>query len=221
MGSAEMRMRWTQTQSCDRAERRFRTGVGAFFCGFWLFFHGLWLKLRWRAVALRLVFRFVAAIAELDLEMMTSNDRSRNGCRVWAVALTLLLGCFRVSAGTGDSLWRERGNLIALEAAPSLAGVYGMCALTLAMATVAWALHWRRQAFRQSNDDILRQIAERTTSQQEVAEAKQALQSLQESHELSLRQERLAAVGQLAAGLAHEFNNIMTIIQGHASLLDG
>ena len=37
--------------------------------------------------------------------------------------------------------------------------------------------------------------------------------------EFILRQERLAAVGQLAAGLAHEFNNIMTIVQGHASML--
>jgi two-component system, cell cycle sensor histidine kinase and response regulator CckA len=42
---------------------------------------------------------------------------------------------------------------------------------------------------------------------------------LNESQEYVLRQERLAAVGQLAAGLAHEFNNIMTIVQGHAALL--
>jgi signal transduction histidine kinase/ActR/RegA family two-component response regulator len=72
---------------------------------------------------------------------------------------------------------------------------------------------------RHGHDHVLQQIAERNSSQQEVAEVKQALQSLQESHESSLRQERLTAVGNLTAGLAHEFNNIMTIVQGHASLL--
>jgi nitrogen-specific signal transduction histidine kinase/ActR/RegA family two-component response regulator len=55
--------------------------------------------------------------------------------------------------------------------------------------------------------------------QQEVAELKAAQSALQQSQEMVLRHERLAAVGQLAAGLAHEFNNILTIIQGHASLL--
>jgi nitrogen-specific signal transduction histidine kinase/ActR/RegA family two-component response regulator len=55
--------------------------------------------------------------------------------------------------------------------------------------------------------------------QQEVAERKEAQHALQQSQELTLRQERLAAVGQLAAGLAHEFNNILTIVQGYATLL--
>jgi ligand-binding sensor domain-containing protein/signal transduction histidine kinase/CheY-like chemotaxis protein len=43
--------------------------------------------------------------------------------------------------------------------------------------------------------------------------------ALQESRQMVLRQERLAAVGQLSAGVAHEFNNILTVVKGHANLL--
>jgi two-component system cell cycle sensor histidine kinase/response regulator CckA len=153
---------------------------------------------------------------------MTSNDRSRNGCRVWAVVLTVLLGCVRVSAGTGDSLWREGEHSFAWVGSSPMSSIYGLCAIgstVVAAAAVCWGLRWRRHALRHGNDHVLQQIAERSSSQQEVADAKQALQNLRESHELSLRQERLTAVGNLTAGLAHEFNNIMTIVQGHTSLL--
>lgn len=55
----------------------------------------------------------------------------------------------------------------------------------------------------------------------EIAERRKTEEALRQSRETVLRQERLAVVGQLSAGVAHEFNNILTVIQGHTSLLLG
>jgi len=63
----------------------------------------------------------------------------------------------------------------------------------------------------------LLQTNERLT--REVEEHKRTEAALRESQAMVLRQERLAAVGQLSAGVAHDFNNIVTVIQGYADLI--
>jgi two-component system, cell cycle sensor histidine kinase and response regulator CckA len=75
--------------------------------------------------------------------------------------------------------------------------------------------------------DMEKMVADRTLDlraanerlQIEVVERTHAEAALQESQKMVLRQERLAAVGQLSAGVAHDFNNIMTVIHGYANLL--
>ncbi len=61
--------------------------------------------------------------------------------------------------------------------------------------------------------------ASNTKLQTEIVERKAIEEALRQSQAMILRQERLAVVGQLAAGVAHDYNNIMTIVQGHAELL--
>jgi signal transduction histidine kinase len=68
---------------------------------------------------------------------------------------------------------------------------------------------------RTRTSDLEWMVADRTR------ELQKTLESLRESQERQVRQERLAAVGQLAGGVAHEFNNIMTVVRGYVSLLLG
>src|SRR5437016_41777 len=55
--------------------------------------------------------------------------------------------------------------------------------------------------------------------QAEIAERKGVESALRQSQEAIMQQERLAAVGQLSAGVAHDFNNILCIILGYSSML--
>jgi signal transduction histidine kinase/ActR/RegA family two-component response regulator len=162
----------------------------------------------------------------MNQKVKTSFGQTKNGRPFRAVVMLVLLWSFLVPACEAGVLPKMPAACFAFMA-DSLgngnAGWYALGAVLSGLAValaVRWAYRWRQRVLQQRDDEIFQLIDEWTKSlQQEVAERKQAQRALQESHELITRQERLAAVGQLTAGLAHEFNNIMTIVQGHASLL--
>jgi signal transduction histidine kinase len=76
-------------------------------------------------------------------------------------------------------------------------------------------------------DDLEKIVGERTAQlqasnaqlQAEITERKEIEDKLRNSQQAATQQERLAAVGQLSAGVAHDFNNILCIILGYSSML--
>ncbi len=67
--------------------------------------------------------------------------------------------------------------------------------------------------------DITKQKQAEVALRQSNSRLKKALTELKDTQQQVLQQERLAAVGQLAAGMAHDFNNLLTSIIGFTELM--
>ncbi|MCB0168739.1 MAG: PAS domain S-box protein [Anaerolineae bacterium] len=81
----------------------------------------------------------------------------------------------------------------------------------------------RTAELRATNKNLEAEIIERKKVEAALRQSKHFLEGtlvkLKETQKQMLHQERLAAVGQLAAGVAHDFNNILIVILGFAELL--
>jgi two-component system NtrC family sensor kinase len=72
----------------------------------------------------------------------------------------------------------------------------------------------------QAADALEVQVAERTAElQRRSRELTHSIALLRQTRQALINAEKLAAVGELSAGLAHEINNPMAVIRGHIDLL--
>ncbi|HZP62819.1 MAG TPA: GAF domain-containing protein [Terriglobales bacterium] len=144
----------------------------------------------------------------------------------------------RLDSGFGDLVTRSRTEVITPEFLPHLPPLVAEFIQADGMNAWIWVLLWskdkpigamgiasRKQREYTSNDENLlvaigRQLSTTIEKVRLYEETCRAYDDLRKTQEQLLQSEKMSAVGQLIAGVAHELNNPLTAILGYAQLLE-
>ncbi|HET9304426.1 MAG TPA: GAF domain-containing protein [Candidatus Sulfotelmatobacter sp.] len=140
--------------------------------------------------------------------------------------------------GFGDLIVRSRAEVVTAEYLPHLPPKVAEFLRSDADRSWIWVLFWGKespvgimglcshQGYEYSSNDenllvaISRQLATTIEKVRLYEETCRAYEDLRKTQEQLLQSEKMSAVGQLIAGVAHELNNPLTAILGYAQLLE-
>ncbi len=140
--------------------------------------------------------------------------------------------------GFGDLVMRSRAEVITAEYVPHLTGAVAEFIRSDSDGSWIWVLFWGKDSpigimglrshaeYQYSSGEenlmvaISRQLATTIEKVRLYEETCKAYEDLRRTQEQLLQSEKMSAVGQLIAGVAHELNNPLTAILGYAQLLE-
>jgi PAS domain S-box-containing protein len=140
--------------------------------------------------------------------------------------------------GFGDLVMRSRAEVITAEYLPHLTGTVAEFIRSDSDGSWIWVLFWGKDSpigmmglrshaeYEYSSGEenlmvaISRQLATTIEKVRLYEETCKAYEDLRRTQEQLLQSEKMSAVGQLIAGVAHELNNPLTAILGYAQLLE-
>ncbi len=140
--------------------------------------------------------------------------------------------------GFGDLVMRSRAEVITAEYLPHLSGAVAEFIRSDSDGSWIWVLFWGKDSpigimglrshaeYEYSSGEenlmvaISRQLATTIEKVRLYEETCKAYEDLRRTQEQLLQSEKMSAVGQLIAGVAHELNNPLTAILGYAQLLE-
>ncbi len=125
---------------------------------------------------------------------------------------------FQVTACNNDGVWNERGATLEVRLEPHFYQTWWFVLLcVLGAGSSVYGLFRRRVRALQAL------VAERTRAKEALeatnARLEQALNDLQRAQSGLIEQERLRALGQMASGVTHDFNNALAPILGFTDLM--
>jgi len=142
------------------------------------------------------------------------------------------------SEGFGDLVMRSRAEVVTTEYLPHLPPKVAEFLRSDSDRSWIWILFWAKDApvglmglcshlgyqYSSSDENLLvaisRQLATTIEKVRLYEETCRAYEDLRKTQEQLLQSEKMSAVGQLIAGVAHELNNPLTAILGYAQLLE-
>jgi signal transduction histidine kinase len=122
---------------------------------------------------------------------------------------------FKVKGSNNDGVWNEDGTWVRIQIIPPIWKTswayitYALIFITIIISIVKW----RSFKLERDNQRLENKVSEKTE------ELKISYERLKVSQKDEIQSAKLRAMGNLASGMAHDFNNILTIVLGSAQLL--
>ncbi len=135
---------------------------------------------------------------------------------------------FRVKACNNDGVWNEEGTFIIIRIKPPWYKTwwfYLISALAFAAITIGY-IRWRTAVIRKQYELLEQKVQERTSelraekekTEQKSKELEVTLNELRDTQSQLVHAEKMASLGQLTAGIAHEIQNPLNFVNNFSQL---